>query len=458
MLASMAAAPVLVVTDAQFFIGRGASAGEVATVALSMMIVVPAALALLGFIVSAVSDNVGWGLHLFLIGGLSALIVSVALYPLNVKLELQVALVAVAGVVAALVYARFEWAQSIASALVVLPFVVLAYVFFLTPVSGLVFGGDPEIEAEAANANVETPVVMVVFDEFPGHALMNAKGELDAERFPNFAALGDDATWYPNATTSRGDTELAVPTLATGIHAPLDTLGYAADHPESLFTLLGSSHEMHVSEPWTNLCPDELCDDSTESTDEGGVGSLLATMPTILAQLAVPDAARLGVPSPRESGAVSRPGQVNTFTEEIEASDEPFLHFLHVLLPHQSWRYLPSGGRYEDTVGTDAEFGRFAEWGDDPWPVLQSQQRFFLQLEYTDKLLGGLLDRLRSEGLYDEAIIVVTADHGVSFSAGDERRDATGTNSADIFSVPLFVKLPDQKKERSTRRRPAPSM
>ncbi|MDQ2676361.1 MAG: sulfatase-like hydrolase/transferase, partial [Actinomycetota bacterium] len=336
-------------------------------------------------------------------------------------------------------------ARSIVSALAALPVVIVAYVFLLTPVSSLVFAGEPEVEAPA-QPGVDAPVVMVVFDELPGHALMDAKGRLDAHRFPNFAALGKDANWYPNASTSRSDTELAVPTVATGIDAPLDSLGTAADHPRSVFTLLAGSHEMHVSEPWTNLCPEELCNDSTQSVDEDGFSELLGTIPPLLGYVAVPDAQRLGIPSPRESGAVSRSGQVETFVGEIDPSQEPVLHFLHVLLPHKAWRYLPSGALYSDTVGADAELGGLEGWGEDPWPVLQAEQRFVLQLQYTDRLLGSLLDELRADGIYDESLIVVTADHGVAFRAGDQRRDATDSNAGDILSVPLFIKLPGQRQ------------
>ena len=70
--------------------------------------------------------------------------------------------------------------------------------------------------------------------------------------------------------------------VLTGMNAPLDSLATYGDHPRSLFTLLGSSYEMHVSEPWTNLCPDSLCEGATESLDEGGLGSILATIPSIL--------------------------------------------------------------------------------------------------------------------------------------------------------------------------------
>ncbi len=168
-------------------------------------------------------------------------------------------------------------------------------------------------------------------------------------------------------TTSRSDTELAVPTLATGINAPLDSLGTSADHPRSIFTLLGSSYRDArlgaVDEP----LPRQPLRRGTESTDEGGLGSILATIPPILGYVSIPDAKRVGIPSPRESGAVSRRGQFQTFVEEIEPADGPVLHYLHVLLPHKSWRYLPSGERYPDIVGADAELGGLEEWTDDEW-------------------------------------------------------------------------------------------
>ena len=446
-LASLAAAPVLIVANAQFFIGRGASGAEVVAVALIVVVGAPAALAAVSLLAGAVSVRLGWAVQLALVAVLVATIASEALYPLDLSIEIQAPLVIAIGLAAAVAYARLDGAGSFVSALLPLPIIVLAYVLLLSPVSGLVFGGTEEVEA-AAELDAPAPVVMVAFDELPGHALMNAGRRLDAVRFPNFAALGEDAVWYRNATTSRSDTELAVPTLATGIRAPLDSLGTSADHPRSLFTLLQDSHEMHVAEPWTNICPERLCDGKTESLDEGRLGSILATIPSILGYVSLPDAERIGISSPRESGSLDRSGQVATFVEEIEPATGPVLHFLHVLLPHKAWRYLPSGNRYSDTVGEADTLGGIERWDDDEWLTLQHEQRFLLQLRYTDRLLGDLLQRLRDTGLYERSLIVVTADHGVSFRAGEDRRDATDTNAPDILSVPLLVKLPQQRDGR----------
>ena len=63
-------------------------------------------------------------------------------------------------------------------------------------------------------------------------------------------------------------------------------------------------------------------------------------------------------------------------------------------------------------------------------------------------MLGRLLDRLRATGLYDRAVLVVTADHGVSFRAGQKRRPLSEGNLEDIAYVPLFVKTPGQQRGR----------
>jgi Sulfatase len=63
-------------------------------------------------------------------------------------------------------------------------------------------------------------------------------------------------------------------------------------------------------------------------------------------------------------------------------------------------------------------------------------------------VLGRLLARLRATGLYDRALLVVTADHGVSFRADEKRRPLSAANLQDVAYVPLFVKLPGRHRRR----------
>ncbi len=67
-----------------------------------------------------------------------------------------------------------------------------------------------------------------------------------------------------------------------------------------------------------------------------------------------------------------------------------------------------------------------------------------LQLGFVDQLLGEFLTALDDSGLYEESLLVVTADHGLSFQPGQPVRGLTQANYSDIAGVPLFVKMPGQ--------------
>ena len=78
--------------------------------------------------------------------------------------------------------------------------------------------------------------------------------------------------------------------------------------------------------------------------------------------------------------------------------------------------------------------------------TLQAYQRHLLQVGYVDQLLGDLLERLRDTGMYDRSLVVVTADHGMSFREGESGRIASQANLEDVAFVPLFVKQPGQER------------
>ena len=80
--------------------------------------------------------------------------------------------------------------------------------------------------------------------------------------------------------------------------------------------------------------------------------------------------------------------------------------------------------------------------------VDQSFERHVLQVQYVDRLVGALLDKLRERGLFDDAVIVVSADHGVAFRTGEPRRAANDANIGEIAPVPLLVKYPGQRAGR----------
>ncbi len=125
----------------------------------------------------------------------------------------------------------------------------------------------------------------------------------------------------------------------------------------------------------------------------------------------------------------------------IRAQDLPRLHYLHALLPHVPWRLRPDGSSYAD-IGLP---GYFTRWDNDQVKARFGQQRHLLQLGFADQLLGEYLDRLEAIGDLDRAMVVVTADHGVSFLAGERSRGVNEINVGGIAGVPLLFKEPNQK-------------
>jgi len=316
------------------------------------------------------------------------------------------------------------------------------------------------------------PIVLVVLDELPQATLADADGRIDAGLFPNFAQLAGESIWYRNATTVNDSTAAAVPAQLTGEQPQAGQLPTSRDHPRSLFTLFERSHELTVIEPVTALCPERLCGDVRPGTMDR-LRSLESDLEVVVQHLLLPADLREGLPAVDrvwegfETGPVTDSGEFQRganlmrdvlaglarddptagFERAIGALERqgsrPPLVFLHSTLPHGPWRYLPDGRQYP-IAGKEYPGLASTGWTGPQWQVDQGFQRHVLQVQYVDRLLGRLLDALHARDLFDDAVIVVTADHGAAFSTGQPRRPANAANVGVIAPVPFFVKLPGQ--------------
>ena len=320
-----------------------------------------------------------------------------------------------------------------------------------------------------------TPVVLVIFDEFPLPSVLDEHKQIDPVRFPNFHALAEGSHWFRNMTTVSEATLVAVPALVDGLlpdrHPPrsLPTLRH---HPRSVFTLLQRSHRLNTHEPLTQLSPVASAAPSLQ------LSVLLSDLKVLFLHLLLPADLTAQLPSVSESwknfaaqddpGTSDLPTSLDTFQadwrgrhtsfrqfiDSIQPSQAPGLHFIHSLLPHEAWEYLPDGRLYSWQRGTGAVHGVVGrnslgldvnQWKDDEWLTVQAYQRHLLQMGFADLLLGELIEHLKRVGMYDRTLLVVTADHGTSFVPGTSRRRASPENHASIMSIPLFVKVPFQK-------------
>jgi hypothetical protein len=439
-------------SQAEFFAVRGSTRWDIVAFAVGIVVVPPLVLAVLEALAGRLHRGLGRAIHLVAVAVLAALLaLQAGAKATELSARLLLPLAALAGVAVALAYARFPQVRTFCTVLAPVPLVFLALFLFSSPAGELVLARDPEPRAVAVAST--TPVVLVVFDEIPTTSLLDESGEIDSARYPSFAELAGESTWFRNAATVDAWTVNAVPAILTGILPEHGALPVFSEHPDNLFTLLGGRYRLAVSESLTQLCPRPLCPDAARPAFPSRMESLLSDASLVYAHLVLPENLRRRLPSVSDTwGAFLESSHDRTsrrlslhedFLASLGDGDRPVLAFTHLMFPHIPWEFLPSGRRYD---GGDLPGFETTRWGSDSFLVEQGYQRHLLQLEFADRLLGDIVRRLRAVGLYDSSLLIVVADHGVSFRPGGRRRAFTDPNLEDVVFVPLLVKEPGQRE------------
>ncbi len=112
-----------------------------------------------------------------------------------------------------------------------------------------------------------------------------------------------------------------------------------------------------------------------------------------------------------------------------DVKDQPFFLFFHIYEPHRPYQPSePFASRYG--IGYDAE------------------------VALADHVIGELLDTLRQQGRYDDALIILTSDHGEGL--GDHGAAEHGPLLyREVLQIPLVIKLPAGSAAGETSNRPA---
>jgi hypothetical protein len=465
-----------------------------------MMVVIEGALGVLHTLAGRAAHHV----FVALLGMALALLLMVKLG--SVATPVAIVVSAVTGIVLTWLEWRSLTFQRLLRALWFGPLAVLVVFLFFSPTASLIWGAEAEA-ATGVTIDRAPDIVLLVFDEFPVISLMTTDGTINEERFPNFARLAREGTWFRNATSVSPWTPESVPSVLTGL-MPHDGAPTSTDYPSSLFTLLGTEYEMDVHEEITDLCPPSICtetayphsavpgDSETETTATHRgvliqVRNALEDAAVVYGHIVLPAGLRVGLPSldyswgdylgqVEESGAEvpqpevgspvtePRPDEPNptldpeartataqlnhleALANRIGATASPTLHMAHVVFPHFPWELSPTGHRYVtssrayDDLGAIPGLARGDEWGENEFLVLQGLQRHLFQVGAADRFLGELVSRMETVGTWNNTLLIIVADHGASFVAGAPRRGPTPTNLDEVYRVPFFVKVPRQ--------------
>ncbi|MBL8777991.1 MAG: sulfatase-like hydrolase/transferase [Acidimicrobiales bacterium] len=480
----------------EFFVANSLSKYEVAAFGVVMALGVPLVLIAVEVVAYAIHRSLGVAVHVALVFGLGAffgLYLARQLGVSNDVLSIGAALAAgglilygerrVAGVRLGLHYLAFA------------PVVFLASFLLFSSTSKLLTE-EEAVAATGVTIGEPAPIVILQMDELPVASLMTEDGTINAERFPNFARLADEGTWYRNATSVSPKTTDSIPAMLSGLIPELGALPTSADHPRTLFTLLGDQYEQHVTEPVTSVCPDTVCVNragqekfqyqrSRQALLDASVVYFQATLPPFLREgLPAVDRAWGGFiedanveaedpnaaldPSGGADQSGSAPstdpsykwkalgpqgwapryqaGLMSEMIDGIVPGERPGLHFAHATFPHIPWLLSPEGYQY---VVSDARFVPGLEnggiWTDDnDYLVRQGFARHLLQVGYMDSIVGDMIEQLESQGLWEDALVVVLSDHGVAFTPGENFRSPRAATVHEIYNIPLFIKYPGQ--------------
>jgi hypothetical protein len=291
--------------------------------------------------------------------------------------------------------------------------------------------------------------VLVVLDELPLTSLLDRSRRIDPYRYPVFAALARYSTWYRNTTSVHGDTNYAVPAILDGRVPRAGHLPVVRDHPHSVFELLAGRYRLHVREEATQLCPLRYCADRGP-VRRGRGPSNPARNVGLFERAGSRDITNAHGRRRRVLSHLGRerPVRFRGWVAGIRAGRVPELDMAHLLMPHQPWYYLPSGRTYALPTGEDVH-GLFGTRSfRSPFLTAHAWQRHLLQAGATDELLGELFDRLWRTGLWERSLVIVTADHGISFQSHHNRRALRSGNVGELAPVPMFVKAPGQTRGR----------
>ncbi len=464
-----------------FFTVRQAGPLDIVALVAVLSLLLPGVFLFVEVVARSIGLKIWQLVHTVIVGLLAAQIALCALRaPDLLPWPLLLAGAAAGGGLAAFLYARFALARSAVTVLWPALLIFPVWMLLVSPARMAFSGGfdPPAVDVRVARP---APVVLIIFDEFCGMSLATRDGRIDARRFPNFAALAADATWFRNATTMSPSTHEAVPCILSGrfpkdpSHPP-----EVYEYPENIFRLLGRSHSPVVFETETRLCPPHLRNwPAAERGFFGQLRGMCIDLAVVELHLMLPPERPLRLPSltgrwsnfldQDEDVGTGHPGffhraeQFDEFVARMQPSpsgekSKPGLYVAHVMLPHVPYTYLPSGQTYEFPLSVSQQqssnmthgligLQRLREqWVEDDTAVSQAAQRYLLQVQFLDRLIGHLVQHLKQVGMYDDTLIVLVADHGVSFRAGNRRREVTQANHADILSIPLFIKSPHQHR------------
>lgn len=353
--------------------------------------------------------------------------------------------------------------------------VIFAAVAAVFPVvMSLTVGSDASAaELKFAATESRPNIVWVISDELQYPLAFNEQGEVRGE-LPNLANLQETSTTYTHAYAAANYTDYAVPSQLTGIS---DVAGAGADRMAQVRSGIGivpslaAKYSVVMQSPIYHFeCDTTACASAGSDQDSNVVIRYFN-----FAKDAAAVAGRSALAPPFSTAFPSLDGkwrdfwsggdefgdnaEGNSVPKVIAGIDRayeadprnPIFAFWHTIRTHAPWSVDREGKDIYPArlpivegahmVGSDKD-GLYTS------PELQSiERRLYANSAIDfDRQLGELLDALKADGLFDNSMIIITADHGAGITVSRDRRvgDTDQQRWTEVAHVPLMIKAPKQ--------------
>jgi len=249
----------------------------------------------------------------------------------------------------------------------------------------------------------------------------------ERETSPSIDALAADAVRFERSYAPAPWTKPSVASMISGLYPS----GHAAN---SLFSGLAGSIE---------TLPEIL-------QDAGYATASVVSSKVLTAKIGFRQGYESHDRSAAHGGAYdSTPGVTEKSIELIEKlsrEERPFFLFVHYFDPHYTYQRHPDSdfaaeraGRIDGTEKIGKLRKLLGDMTDEEVALLVDL--YDEEIRFTDAGIGRLLDRLRELGLYDDTLIVLTADHGEEFLEHGWLGHTQNLYEA-VVRVPLIIREP----------------
>ncbi len=310
----------------------------------------------------------------------------------------------------------------------------------------------PSVEARAVTpldgGSGEKPhVFILLLDEFALTQVI-AEETLDERRVPALKEFSKAATWYRKAASPYTVTAYAVPSLLTGkIGKRFEDVFIGSDEKDHLFKRSAKTHRIFINGYAVPYCEAFAQYAARCKTFRRGLSTYRFLFLTWWERAIPGELRRTGLLLPvRNAVARMFPAPTKERVEPLKKAlqlgqdfREATFTYIHTELPHSPYIFSEDG-----TVRWDPLNDRKLEEADQE-ELTEFENRYRSQIRFTDRLVGGVISEIRAAGVYDESLIVITSDHGMSFTPGRAGRKQEWIEDEQIRRIPLFVKWPGQR-------------